>query len=256
MNQNKGTNEPIEGEFKVLSEIDVQHIDTTSSSRKIKLDPHRIFITHIFLASNVVIWLVMSLFGLIYELSVTHQLVLFGAKVNLLIAQGETWRLFTAMFLHVNLIHLFFNSYALFLYGPVVEKIYGRARFICIYLFSGLLGTLLSYLFYPNPAAGASGAIFGLMGSLLYLRQHRKTLFQRMFGPGLIIIIIINLMYGITQPGIDNWGHMGGLAGGYIIGNGLGLFGEKLLVPKKIVLWVVLVIMFLLGLLYGHAKYS
>ena len=256
MDKNKDMNEPIEGEYQVLGETDVREADTMNTFRKIKLDPHKVFVTHIFLAANIVIWLIMSLFGWLYDLSVTNQLVLFGAKVNSLIAQGQAWRLLSAMFLHVNLIHLFFNSYALFIYGPIVEKIYGRARFVAIYLVAGLIGTLLSYLFNPHPAAGASGAIFGLMGSLLYLRQHRKDFFQRMFGPGLIMIIIINLMYGVTQPGIDNWGHMGGLAGGYVIGNALGLYGEKLIVGKKILIWFAVIFAIFLGLLYGHGKYA
>jgi len=256
MNKNKDMNEPIEGEFQVLGETYVRETATINTFRKIKFDPHKVFVTHIFLTANIIIWLIMSLFGWLYDLNVTQQLVLFGAKVNSLIAQGQTWRLLSAMFLHVNLIHLFFNSYALFIYGPIVEKIYGRARFVAIYLVAGFIGTLLSYLFNPNPAAGASGAIFGLMGSLLYLRQHRKDFFQRMFGPGLIMIIIINLMYGVTQPGIDNWGHMGGLAGGYVIGNGLGLYGEKLIVGKKILIWLAVIFAIFLGLLYGHWKYA
>jgi len=256
MNKNKDINEPIEGEYQVLGETDVREADTINTFRKIRFVPHKVFVTHIFLAANIVIWLIMSLIGMLYDLSVTHQLVLFGAKVNSLIAQGQTWRLLSAMFLHVNLIHLFFNSYALFIYGPIVEKIYGRARFVAIYLIAGLIGTLLSYLFNPYPAVGASGAIFGLMGSLLYLRQHRKDFFQRMFGPGLIIIIIINLMYGVTQPGIDNWGHMGGLVGGYIIANGLGLYGEKIFAARKILIWLAVIFVIFLGLLYGYGKYS
>ncbi len=256
MNQNKGMNDPIEGEYEVLGETDVREADTISSSRKMKLDPNKVLVTYVFLAANIVIWLIMTLFGMLFDLGITHQLVLFGAKVNSLIAQGQTWRLLSAMFLHVNLIHLFFNSYALFIYGPIVEKIFGRMRFIAIYIVSGFIGTLFSYLFNPYPAAGASGAIFGLMGSILYLRQHRKDFFQRMFGPGLIMIIIINLMYGVTQPGIDNWGHMGGLAGGFVIGNGLGLYGEKLFALRKILIWAVVIFAIFLGLLYGHGKYA
>jgi rhomboid protease GluP len=256
MDQNKGMKESIEGEYEVLGEEVVREADTIDSFRKVTFDPHKILVTYVFLAANIVIWLIMSLFGLLFDLGVTHQLVLFGAKVNTLIAQGQIWRLLSAMFLHVNLIHLFFNSYALFIYGPIVEKIYGRSRFVAIYIVSGLIGTLFSYLFNPYPAAGASGAIFGLMGALLYLRQHRKDFFRRMFGPGLIMIIIINLMYGVTQPGIDNWGHMGGLAGGYIIGIGLGLYGEKLFAIRKILIWVAVIVAIFIGLMYGHGKYA
>lgn len=256
MIHNKGKNEPIEGEYEVLGETEVKEPDVTQSFRKIKFDQRKVLATHIFLGANIVIWIVMSLFGLLFDLSTSQQLVLFGAKVNSLIAQGQLWRLVSAMFLHVNLIHLFFNSYALFLYGPIVERIYGRNRFITVYILSGIIGTLFSYVFNAQAAAGASGAIFGLMGSILYLRQHRKDFFQRMFGPGLIMIIVINLLYGLTQPGIDNWGHMGGLAGGYILGNALGLYGEKLFTPFKILIWAAIFIVVILGLFYGYGKYA
>jgi len=256
MDRNKGMKEHIEGEYKVLSETDIKETDTLNYLRKVKFAPNKVSVTYVFLAANIIIWIVMSIFGILSDLSTTQQLVLFGAKVNQLIAQGQTWRLLSAMFLHVNLMHLFFNTYALFIYGPIVEKIYGRMKYLAIYLVAGFIGTLASYIFNPFPAAGASGAIFGLMGSLLYLRQHRKDFFKRTFGPGLIMIIAINLMYGITQPGIDNWGHMGGLAGGYVIGSGLGLYGEKLFNLKNVFIWIALIVAIILGLLYGHVKYG
>ena len=151
------------------------------------------------------------------------QLFYFGAKVNELVVQGEYWRLFTAMFLHIGLLHLFFNSYALYLYGPAVEKLFGKVKFLVIYIVSGLMGSLLSYLFSPNPAAGASGAIFGLMGSLLYFRKEKRNLFQRIFGPGLLMIIGINLMYGFIQPGMTI-GVIWWPIEGFLTGNALGLY--------------------------------
>ena len=157
----------------------------------------------------------MSFTGLIMRWNQSLQLLYFGAKVNELVAQGEYWRLFTAMFLHIGILHLFFNSYALYLYGPIVERLFGKIKFIILYIVSGLIGSLLSYLFSPNPSAGASGAIFGLMGSLLYFRREERGLFQRIFGPGLSDHIYKSV-YGFIQPGIDNWGHIGGLLGGFI----------------------------------------
>jgi rhomboid protease GluP len=121
---------------------------------------------------------------------------------------------------------------------------------------SGLMGSLFSYMFSPNPAAGASGAIFGLMGSLLYFRQRKKDLFRRIFGAGLLMIIAINLFYGMVQPNIDNWGHIGGLIGGYLVGNAIGLYKESRLDAKKLLVWALIAIIFLLGLRYGQAKYA
>ena len=105
----------------------------------------------------------MSFIGTVFGLDLYYQLLYFGAKINHLIVQGQYWRLFTAMFLHIGIMHLFFNSYALYVYGSVVEKLFGRIRFVLIYTIAGLTGSLLSFLLSRNPAVGASGAIFGLM---------------------------------------------------------------------------------------------
>jgi rhomboid protease GluP len=204
---------------------------------------------------NIAAFLLMSLFGLFFGLNQSEQLFLFGAKWNILIAYGQYWRLLTAMFLHVGIIHLFFNSYALYIYGPIVESLFGKAKFIVIYLASGLMGSLFSYIFSPNPSAGASGAIFGLMGSLLYFRQRKKDIFRRVFGPRLFMIIVINLFYGLTNTGIDNWGHIGGLIGGYLVGSAVGLIREKMYKPKKLLIWALIILTFVFGLRYGKEKY-
>ena len=195
--------------------------------------------------------------GLIIGWDQNQQLLYFGAKVNELVAQGQYWRLFTAMFLHIGIMHLFFNSYALFIYGPIVEKLFGKIKFIVLYIVSGLMGSLFSFVLSPNASAGASGAIFGLMGSLLYFRRKERDLFQRIFGPGLLMIIFVNLMYGFIQPGIDNWGHIGGLFGGFLVAYGLGLYRQRNKeYGKRIFIWLLIVLIFALGLTYGKAKYN
>lgn len=143
-------------------------------------------------------------------------LIALGAKVNPLIYAGEYWRLITPIFLHVGLLHAGLNLYSLYAIGPSVEGPFGHARFAFIYVYSGATGVLLSLLFSPTPAMGASTAIFGLVGALaVYLARH-----QRAFGAlarrqltNIVTIVIINLAIGLS-PGIDNWGHVGGLAGG------------------------------------------
>ncbi|HOB20502.1 MAG TPA: rhomboid family intramembrane serine protease, partial [Candidatus Atribacteria bacterium] len=162
----------------------------------------------------------------------------------------------TAMFLHIGIMHLFFNSYALYASGPIVEKLYGKLRFVLVYIVSGLTGSLFSYVFSPYPAAGASGAIFGLMGSLLYFRRRRRDIYQRVFGPRLLMIIAINLFYGFVQPGIDNWGHIGGLVGGYLVGNATGLYKERGFGLRKLLIWLLLIAVFASGLYYGRIKYK
>lgn len=150
-------------------------------------------------------------------------LLLMGAKYNSLILDGEVWRLFTAMFLHIGIIHLLFNLFALNFLGPMVEGYFGHWRFAVIYVIGGLFGSLASYAFSPVPSAGASGAVFGLAGATtVYFLRYRnnfgergQSMLQSMFA-----IIGINLVFGFATSGIDNWGHIGGLIGGALVAYG------------------------------------
>ena len=200
--------EIIEGEYEVIDEWDTEDTYYTREDRFVHINHDPPYITYGILAVNIGLWLIMSFIGTVFGLDLYYQLLYFGAKINQLIVQGEYWRLFTAMFLHIGIMHLFFNSYALYIYGSLVEKLFGRIRFIIIYATAGLMGSLLSYLLSPNPAAGASGAIFA--DGFTSVFRRRKRLYQQAFGPSLYIIIGINLLFGFLQPGIDNWGHIGG----------------------------------------------
>lgn len=151
----------------------------------------------------------------------TGVLVRLGAKVTVLIAAGEYWRLFSAMFLHIGLMHLFFNGYALLAIGTELERLIGPGRFLAIYLLGGLFGNLASYAFTVNLAAGASGAILGLIGALATF----FTLYRRQLGAwgrgrlaNILFLIALNLFLGFTQPGIDNLAHLGGLLSGLGLG--------------------------------------
>lgn len=250
--------EPIEGEYEVIEEEGYEEDPFRPHGRQsyVNLDRRSPYITYILLGLNILAYLIMSLVGFIYRLNQGEQLILFGAKVNILIAYGQYWRLLTAMFLHIGIAHLFFNSYALYIYGPIVESLFGKAKFIVVYLVSGLTGSLLSYMFSLSISAGASGAIFGLMGSLLYFRQRNKDVFQRVFGPRLFVIIGFNLFYGFASTGIDNWGHIGGLVGGYLVGKAIGLYKEPILQLKKIFIWILIFLLFFFGLRYGEGKYK
>ncbi len=176
-------------------------------------------VTYAVLAINVLVWGVSSLAG---ARSDTRALLDFGAMFGPLIADGQYWRLFTAMFVHVGLWHIFFNSFALLIFGRLVERYYGHFRFIAIYVLAGLAGSVASYLMNSiGIAAGASGAIFGVLGALaaFFLTQRRvlgKMAQRSLYG--LLIIAAINLFIGVTVPGIDNWAHMGGFVAGFFIG--------------------------------------
>lgn len=143
----------------------------------------------------------------------------YGQKDNALIAAGEWWRLVTPMFLHVNLVHIAVNSYSLFVFGPQVEALLGYRRFLTIYLLAGVAGTVMSFVMSPDPAVGASGAIFGLVGAMLvYFYRHRRLFGEmgRRMLTNILVVAALNLGIGLL-PGIDNWGHVGGLLGGALL---------------------------------------
>lgn len=180
-----------------------------------------VVITWLLLAINIIVWLLMQLLGGFLDQDV-DVLLRFGAMFGPLIAIGEYWRFFTAMFLHAGIIHLFFNCFALFIFGRLVEGVYGSVRFTTIYLLAGLSGSVLSYMFNETAiAVGASGAIFGILGAFAaYFVVHRNTLGEmgRRNLAGLATVAAINLAIGLLIPNIDNWAHFGGLAGGFVMG--------------------------------------
>ncbi len=152
-------------------------------------------------------------------------LVMLGAQVNLLVWEGEMWRFLTAMFLHIGVTHLMFNGWALYSLGRDVEAFYGSGRFTVIYFCAGLFGGLAYYLLgAPQTAvtvsAGASGAVFGIIGAELAFWLRNRELFgafsrQRLINLG--ILVAINLFFGFTIPGINNLAHLGGLASGFLL---------------------------------------
>jgi rhomboid protease GluP len=187
----------------------------TTQPRYVKVSlPHATpVVTYTLLGITVVVFLVQMAteFILGYDLASAV-----GLKVNDLIISGQVWRLFTPMFLHGSILHIGFNMYALFALGPALESYYGHGRFLTLYLLSGFAGNVLSFLFSANPSLGASTAIFGLIGAeAIFLYRNRSLLgaqAQRALG-NVVFILVINLMLGFS-PGIDFWGHIGGLLGG------------------------------------------
>lgn len=194
--------------------------------------------TFVFLIANVFLYLLMWLSG-----GATGQVLLaYGAKLNHLIDyESQWWRFVTPIFLHVQLpglgpLHLLTNMYGLFMLGPYVEKLYGSARFVVFWILTGIAGVVASYLTvrpgsangalgqylfkqYDSPSAGASGALFGLMGVLFVFGiKYRHELpegLKRAFGTGLLPTLLVNLFIGYVARGfIDNAAHLGGLVSG------------------------------------------
>jgi rhomboid protease GluP len=161
-----------------------------------------------------------------------------GDKVNNLIVQGQLWRLVTPLLLHASIIHIGFNMYALFVIGPGLERFYGGLRFILLYLLAGIAGNVASFYFSPYDSIGASTAIFGLIAAQGVFIYRNRQIFGAQARPMLIntiVIIGVNLIFGASlnlvagpgTPGIDNWGHLGGLFGGFAFGWFAGPLFEK-----------------------------
>ena len=145
----------------------------------------------------------------------------YGEKENSLIAQGQIWRLLTAVFIHGTLLHILFNAYALYNLGREVEMFYGSFRFSLIFFFAGLSGSVTSMLLNPSPSVGASGAIFGLIGAEgVFLYRNRRLLGERGRRglQNIIFIVVLNFAIGLQAQFIDSWAHLGGLIGGALLG--------------------------------------
>jgi rhomboid protease GluP len=141
-----------------------------------------------------------------------------GGKINAAITAGELWRLFSPMFLHGSIIHLGLNMYALIILGRNIEQAFGHSRFTALFIAAGFAGNVLSYVFSPNPSLGSSTAIFGLLGAEAVFVYLNRKFFGARSKPILInaaVVAGINLVLGLS-PGIDNWGHLGGLLGGML----------------------------------------
>jgi rhomboid protease GluP len=209
------------------------------------------YVTYSIIAINILMFVIVYL---IEQSGNPYAIVTMGAKVNELIIRGEYWRLLSSAFLHSGILHIAFNMYGLLNAGSMVEKLYGRKKFVFIYLSSALVGSVSSFAFSKAPSVGASGAIFGLFGALLYIWSKKRGLFSASFGINIIAVLVVNIIYGFTSLGIDNFAHIGGLLGGYISSNAVGLWDEDLRsnYSKKTLMYIVLVCIFAGLLVYGN----
>ena len=147
-------------------------------------------------------------------------LIRWGANFAPLVHAGEYWRLITANFLHIGIIHIAFNSYALYALGAQAEALYGPRRYIAIYLLTGISGAIFSYMFTQGLSAGASTSLFGLFGALVVFFYKQRKVLGAMGQQQLVSLAITlgaNVLLSLTNPRIDNWGHVGGFLGGLIL---------------------------------------
>ena len=170
-------------------------------------------ITYILLGVTIIVYILQfvseSMLGLDYPAAL-------GMKINEYIVYGQYWRLITPVFFHGSPTHIAFNMYALYIFGRNLERHYGHFRFTVLYFLSAFAGNIMSFYLSPKPSLGASTAIFGLVAAqgvfifrnrFVYGSQATRALLN------IVTIVVLNLVLGLS-PGIDNWGHLGGLLGG------------------------------------------
>ncbi len=199
------------------------HEPPQRAGRRVHLPIAQPLWTYIFLGAIVLIYITEWILSRSVDGSISaNALVQMGANYAPYVAQGQYWRLFTANFLHVNILHIAVNGYSLYILGREVEALFGHRRFVVLYLLSGICGAVFSFMITQGLSAGASTSLFGLFAALgIFFYKQRKLLGdigrQQLINLG--VILLINVIIGLS-PGsaIDNWGHVGGLVGGAILG--------------------------------------
>lgn len=187
----------------------------------------KVVVTNIIIAICIIVFAATILYG--GDILGINSLILylFGANVKEAVVAGEIYRLISATFLHASIFHLLFNLYALYLIGNQVENYIGKFKFLIVYLISAITGSLMSCIFTQGISVGASGAIFGLLGSLLYFGYHFRLYLGSVLKSQIIPLIILNLTLGFLDSSIDNAAHIGGLIGGYLTTMALGIKGKS-----------------------------
>ena len=193
---------------------------TESDNKKFEkiFSKKKLFVTYILMGLCFLMYIVTLIMG-----SSNVIYLILGANYAPLVKNGEIFRLITYAFLHGSIIHLLVNMYSLFIVGRQIENNFGKVRLLIIYFISALSGGLLSALFSDGISIGASGAIFGLLGALLYFGLHFRLYLTDALISKIIPIIILNLLIGFTVTGIDNACHIGGLIGGFLVSMAVGV---------------------------------
>ena len=237
--------------IKLTSDINKKNQKTNREVEEVFREKNPI-ITRTLIAINIVLFLYMVLTS--NEESFINSFAVYGPFIR----NGQYYRLITGGFIHGGILHLLFNCYALYIIGTQAENYFGKLKYIIIYFMSLLSSSLLSMLFLGSEglSVGASGAIFGLMGALLYFGYYYRVYLGNVLKSQILPLIIINLVIGFTpNSGIDNAGHIGGLIGGLLTTYAVGV-KYKSKVFEKVNGWILLVIYlaFLIYMTFNYAK--
>lgn len=203
-------------------------------------------VTYIIMAICIILFILMELSG---GSTNSQTLLKYGANLDVLVKNGEYYRLFTCIFLHIGIMHLLCNMYSLYIIGREVENLFGKIKYIIIFILSGIFGSIMSLAFTHNTiSAGASGAIFGLLGALLCFGMHYRTYLGEAIKRSIIPIIVINLIIGFFAEGIDLAAHIGGLVGGVLVAMMVGVPDKSK--TKDIINGTILTIIYLIFISY------
>lgn len=206
-------------------------------------------VTYILIALNLIFFFVPYAFG--ESQSILLELCVHGPSIR----YGQYYRLITGAFIHSGLWHLLFNCYTLYVIGSQIESYLGKAKYTVIYFVSILFASLLSITFNGNTASvGASGAIFGLMGALLYFGYHYRVYLGNVMKSQIVPLILLNLLFGFIVTGVDNAAHIGGLIGGALITMALGVKNKSSWF-EEVNGWIITIIflVFVTYLAFGYA---
>ena len=216
-------------------EIDIEQIiqktedvnNKTQKKNKVYEDifkPKTPIITNIIILTCILYFVLMA-FNTKGNLS-AYNLLKYGANYQPYIKDGEWYRLFSCMFVHASILHLLLNMYALKIIGSQVESYLGKIKYIVVFIISGLVGSLFSAIFTKTVSVGASGAIFGILGSLIYFTYHYRIILGNSLKYEILPVVLFNILIGLFIPGVDISAHIGGLIGGIFVTMAVGVPGK------------------------------
>lgn len=218
--------EGIELFIKLTEEINKKNIEETKKAEKV-FSKKKPIMTYIFMAISIVLYIFVALeSGNFMELN-PNTLHKFGALVNLnsMNSNLELYRLITSIFLHGGFVHIVCNMYSSYIIGPQLESFFGKVKYSIIFIGSGIIGNLLTLAFLQDTyvSVGASGAIFGLLGALIYFGYYYRVYLSGVIKSQIIPLILLNLIIGFMITSINNLAHIGGLVGGVLLSMAVGV---------------------------------
>ncbi len=211
---------------KLTNDINKKNLDENQKAEEVFSKKVPVITYALILINTLMLVLTIGMSGQVLEFN-PNLLYKLGGLVNYssMSSYIDFYRVITSAFLHAGLIHFIFNMYALYVIGPQLESFFGKIKYLIIYLGSAIIGNLLSMLFLSETtvAVGASGAIFGLFGALLYFGYHYRVYLSGVIKSQIIPLIALNLFIGFVLSGINNMAHIGGLIGGILVSKAVGV---------------------------------